>query len=109
MIDELTLDKAMNFLAETDSECAELKANVARSEHMAKVAEAMAYLTVPNSERKNVEHRKAEAKTSDEVKDRWADHFDAVKAYEVVRARRERAVLTVDVYRTQAANRRAGA
>lgn len=105
IVGESQLEKAMRFLAESDAECAELKANVQRTEHLAKVAEALVFKLAEG----NNEERKAYARVSGEVTTKWEQHFSAIRAYEECRARRERAVLTVDIYRTQAANRRAGA
>lgn len=105
MIDETKLERAMNYLAETDEVGAELKTNVARSEYMAKVAESMAFNLLEGP----MEARKHEARVAGAVKEAWESHFKAMQAYEVVRARRERAVLTVDVWRSQNANRRQAA
>lgn len=109
MITDELLERAMTFLAESDIECAELKANVARSEYLAKVGESLAYTLASARKTLNVEGCKAEARTSQTVMDAWEKHFSAVKAYEVMRARRERAVLTVEVWRSQNANRRQAA
>lgn len=105
MIEEAKLEAAMNYLATTDEVCAELKTNVARSEYMAKVAESMAFNLLEGP----MEARKNEARVATSVKDAWESHFQATQAYEIVRARRERAVLTVDVWRSQNANRRQAA
>jgi hypothetical protein len=104
MISEIQLDKAMNYLAETDAEGAELKADVQRTEFMAKVTEALWFKQAEGG----VEERRQYVKTLEPVKDAWEKHFAAITKYETVRAKRERAVLVVDVYRTQASNRRAG-
>lgn len=105
MIDDALLDKAMNFLADTDEPCAELKANVARSEYLAKVSESLSFTLATG----NNEERKADARTSQTVQEAWEKHFAAVEAYERMRARRERAILTIEVWRSQNANRRQAA
>jgi hypothetical protein len=105
VISEVQLDKAMNYLAETDVECAELRANVARSEFMAKVCEGLHYKSASGS----VEDRKQEARTTQAVIDEWEKHFVAITKYETVRARRMRAELLVEVWRSQNANRRQAA
>jgi autonomous glycyl radical cofactor GrcA len=105
MIDEIKLEKAMNYLAMTDQECAEAKANVARTEFMAKVTEALSFKMAEG----NIEARKAEARVSPGVREAWEAHFKAIESYEVIRARRQRAELVVDIYRTQSANRRQAA
>ncbi len=105
MIDEAKLERAMNYLAETDEVGAELKTNVARTEYMAKVAESMVFNLLEGG----AEVRKHCARADSAVREAWETHFKALQAYEVVRARRERAVLTVDVWRSQNANRRQAA
>lgn len=105
MIDEIRLEKAMNYLAASDMECAELRAEVARSEYMAKVEEALSFKMSEGS----VEARKCEARVSPGVREAWEKHFSAIQAYELVRARRSRAELVIDIYRTQSANRRQAA
>ena len=105
MIEEKQLEKAMNYLADTDREGAELKADVARTEFLAKVCEAMHYKAGEGS----IEDRKQSARLAPEVKAAWEKHFQAITEYETVRAKRERAVLTVEVYRTESANRRRAA
>ena len=105
MIDEQKLERAMNYLAETDETCAELKANVARTDYLAKVAEALAFNLCEGSN----DVRKNEARVAAPVREAWEAHFSAMKAYEVVRARRERAILTIEVWRTISANRRLAA
>ena len=94
----------MGYLATSDDECALLKADVARSEYMAKVTEAMWFRQAEGG----VEERRQYVKTLEPVKAAWESHFQAMTAFEKVRARRERASLIIDVWRTMAANRRAG-
>lgn len=102
MVSEQQLEGAMNYLAETDSQGAELKAAVLRTEHMAKVTESLTFLSSTG----NNEERKALARTHADTGIAWNANFDAVKQYEIVRARRERAALTIEIYRTESANRR---
>jgi hypothetical protein len=95
----------MEYLADTDTECAELKADVARTEYIAKLKEAVAFKVADG----NIEERKAIARSSGDAQTAWDAHFSAIRAYEIVRAKRERAVLVVDVWRTTQANRRKAA
>ena len=104
MIDEASLDKALGFLAATDERSAKLKSLVAETEYLAKLSEQKFFLTAEGS----VDQRKATAKMNQECQDAWGKHFKAIVDYERVRAKRERAVLTVDLYRTMSANRRVG-
>lgn len=104
LVTEQRVDAALSYLATTDRECAAWKGTVLRTEHMAKVAEALAYKSLEGS----VEDRKQGARLDENVKKAWDEHFNAVVQYETVRARREREALIVDLYRTESANRRQG-
>lgn len=104
IVTDKRVEKALEFLAESDEECALLKAEVGRTEHMAKVAEAMAFKYATG----NNEERKAEARINDSVQEKWEVHFKAIGAYESVRAKRERASITIDLWRSLQANRRMG-
>lgn len=94
----------MQFLATTDLEIASWKGQMLRTEYMAKVAEAMAFKALEGG----VEERRQAARTIPEVQAKWEEHWDTVVKYENLRARRERAVLTVELWRSVNASRRQG-
>lgn len=98
------LEKALSFIATTDHEYGQWKAMVLRSEYMAGVKEALTYKALEGT----VEDRKRGAKCADEVKAAWEEHFQCVAKFEVLKARRAREVMIVDLYRTMEATRRAG-
>ena len=104
-MDEATIGRVLDYLAATDESCAQLKAEVGKSEHLAKVAEAMAYRSITNGP---VEDRKQEARIMPQCIKAWETHFTTVVAYEKVRARREHAMLLTDMWRSYNANKRAG-
>jgi hypothetical protein len=104
-VSEERIGKVLDYLGSTDESCAELKANVARTEYMAKLQEAMAYKAIPAG---SVEDKKAEAKMNPQAQADWLAHFLAIGEYEKVRARREHAQLLVELFRTHAANQRKG-
>jgi hypothetical protein len=104
MIDDARMEKALDYLARTDEKCAELRSEVLRTEYLAKLKEAGGFLLAEGT----VDERKSTAKVAPEVQSEWDLHFKAVAAYETMRARRERAVLTVEAWRSYSANRRAG-
>ena len=105
MITEDKLEAALAYLASTDESSAKLKADVARSKYLAELAEAFAFKTINVG---SIADKQAEVQIDKGVQAAWDKHFTAIAAFETVRAKRERAVLLVDVYRTQAANRRVG-
>ena len=104
MITEKRLEDAMDFLASTDDVYGALKADVAQSEYMAKVAHALIFKALDGS----VADREAEAKTHETVRKEWRKHFEAISQFETLRARRERAILTVEVWRSMESTRRQG-
>src|SRR5208282_4617043 len=79
------LTRALTYLSQTDEESAELKANMARTEYLAKLRESGSFLMATG----NIEERKAAAKQDAGVQTYWEEHFKAVAAYEGVRAKRE--------------------
>lgn len=108
LVSEDRVDRALAYLAETDRECAAWKGMVLRTEHVAKVAEAVAYAALRTKGSLAAEDCKQGARTEPEVLAKWEEHFQAVTQYETVRARREREMLIIDLYRTESANRRQG-
>lgn len=98
-------ERALNFLATTDLEVAEWRVSVLRTEYLADVAEAMAFKLAEGT----VEDRKREAKTVDAVRMAKEEYFKAVKHWETLRARRKRAELTIEMWRTIESSRRMGA
>lgn len=108
LVTEQRVDAALSYLATTDRECAAWKGAMLRTEHVAKVAEALAYAALRADGKGAAEDCKQGARVTEEVRNAWEEHFQAVTEYETVRARREREALIVDLYRTESANRRQG-
>lgn len=92
----------MNFLAETDDTYAESKANVMRAEILAKRIRARLFIIEDGS----VEVRKAKAEAHQETIDGDESLCSAVEAFEALKARRSRAEILIDVFRTLEASRR---
>jgi hypothetical protein len=99
------LDKAMAFLAQTDSEFAEWRGAMLRAEYMAECAESLAYAAITEG---SVEDRKRAAKVAEPVKQAMENYFKAVVEFERLKARRTREVLVVELWRSVNANRRVG-
>lgn len=99
------LESALAYLASTDKEVADLKANVARSDYLAKVRESFAFKAADG----NNEERKHEARTADDVQAAWEKHFVAIADHEKLRAKRETEILVIETWRSLNANRRQGA
>lgn len=92
----------MDFLAETDEKFAEIKTLVARAEILCKRARARMFLTGDGS----VEARKAAAEVHSEVCAADDTYIGALKEFETLKARRSRAEILIDVFRTLEASRR---
>lgn len=103
VVPDARVDKAMAFLAQTDLEVAEWKGMVLRTEFMAKAAEALVYKALEGS----VEDRKQGTRLDENVKKAWEEHFKAVVQHETLKARREREILVIELWRSVNANRRA--
>ncbi len=104
LVSEDRLEKALSYLAQTDEACAEAKAHVLRTEHLAKVAEALAFKATEGP----VELRKQIARLAGPSREAWEAHFQAVVAYETLRAKREKEVLVIETWRSLNANQRKG-
>ena len=92
----------MEFLAETDENYANLKTLVLRCEILAKRARSRIFLTGEG----NVESRKAAAEVHGEVCAADDTYIEAMREFETLKARRSRAEILVDVWRSIEASRR---
>jgi len=96
MITEDRMERALQFLAETDDEFAQWRGQVLRSEFSAECAESLAFKALEGG----VEEKKRALKLLPEVQTAWENHFKAVVGFENCKARRARAVLTIEVWRS---------
>ena len=96
------MESAMEYLAETDREFALEKAELARSEIARKKVRARVFLTSEGS----VAVRQAKAEVHEDVGEADDRYIKTIELYEVVKARRERAELVIEVWRSLNANRR---
>lgn len=92
----------MEFLAETDESYALAKADLLRSEILAKRVRARVFAAGSGS----VEARKADAEGHGEVIGADDALIAATVTFETLKARRSRAEILIDVYRTLEASRR---
>lgn len=100
------LEQALRVIASTDTEIANARAHVLRTEFMAKCAESLAYKAMDAS--MSVEDRKRSIPISMGVKEEHEKHWNAVTHYEALRAKREREYMVIELYRTASANQRRG-
>ena len=96
------MESAMEYLAETDEEYANEKAQVERSEILRKRVRARVFLSSSGT----VAERERLAEVSPEAEQADADYCKTVALYETLRAKRQRAEIVIDVFRTLEASRR---
>ena len=102
---EKDIGKALNYLAETDQPYAQHCAHVKALEYQVKTIKALVYLESTGT----VEDKTALSESS-EVYRAWVTDYE--KAYcemKTIDAKRKRADLTIEVWRSLNANRRQGA
>ena len=104
IITDKEVERAIRYLEQTDLEVADWKVAVMRAEHLVEVTESTVYRAAEGS----IEDRKRYAKASPEVMVKQEELFRAVREHEVIRAKRKRAELMVELWRTLSANRRQG-
>jgi hypothetical protein len=96
------MEAAMEFLAETDQPFAEAKTAVMRHEILCKRIRSRVFCFVEGG----VEQRKAQAETHQEVIAADDEYIAAILAFETLRARRGRAEIVIDVWRSLNASQR---
>lgn len=105
IVSEQQVESALKFLAESDLNYANLKGNMLRTEYLIDVAEAMAFEAQVEG---SVEARKQKVKLDDAVRKAQERHIQAVIDYEGLRAKRKRAELMIDVWRSVFSARKQG-
>jgi predicted transcriptional regulator len=101
---ENDVSRALAYLAQTDESYARLVARVKALEHQGKVTLAERFLGSTGT----VAEREAQSKASTAYKRFVEDYENAIADKEVEAAKRKRAELTIEVWRSTNANRRAG-
>ena len=101
-IDEDRVGKAMRYLAETDLTYAEAKAELESAEILRKRVRARVFLTEDGT----VAERNAEAECYCDTEAADDRYVGAIKRFEEIKAKRQRAELLIDVWRSLEATRR---
>jgi len=92
----------MRYLAESDQEFAQEKAQVERSEILRKRIRARLFLVATGT----VAERQAQAEIDPEAEQADGDYCKTIASFETLKARRQRAELVIDVWRSLEASRR---
>ena len=101
-LDEDRIGKALRYLAETDLNYAEAKAALESAEILRKRVRARVFLVEDGT----VAERNAEAETHCDAEAADDQYVQAIKTFEELKARRQRAELLIDVWRSLEATRR---
>ena len=102
--DEKQVGAALQYMADTDAPCAKLTARVKALEFQCKTIRALEYLDATGT----VAERDALSYASKVFRAFTEDYENAVAEHETIKARRKRAELTIEVWRSLNANRRQG-
>ena len=101
---QISVTESLEYLAATDEPCAQAKASMKYYEHHLKTVKAMDFLDATGTQ-KDRESTAYAGKNYDECKRAYRD---AVFEYEKHNNKRKTAELTIEVWRSQNANRRNG-
>jgi len=96
-------EKAYHYLAETDEEYARAKADMLAKKYMVKVAYSVAVLESGES---SVSAREADAQRSKGHQSAIVGYREAVLHFETINAKRQRALLAIERWRTLESTRR---
>ncbi len=102
MIDQNKMEAAMEYLAETDEPYAIAKGDLLKAEILAKRVRARLFVAGEGS----VEARKAAAEGHSEAIASDDALISATMVFEALKARRSRAEIVIDIFRTLEASRR---
>lgn len=103
-INEALVDKAVDYLEESEDEFAAAVGRRAVADDLQKIAESQEFLVATG----NNEERKATAKTSERYRNAVKETEDAYTHESLMRAKRLRAETIIDLWRTKEASRRRG-
>jgi len=96
------IEKALEYLAHSDEEAAELKYSASLAEARYKSAVDARFLILEGP----VEQRKAQARVDSE--ELYLQFLEAVRKHDIVKNKRDRAVIQIEVGRSQMSDRRHG-
>lgn len=96
--------KAVQFLIDTAAEYGAARAEAQKADDMLRIVKALA---MAQSNQSSAAAQEREAYASDAYRRAVDDKFEAVKAAETMRARREGAIQTIEAWRSMNANQRA--
>ena len=102
--DDVRADKALQFLESSEQEFARAVARRESAEQRRKLAKGLGFLEATGT----AGEREARAETSEDYRAAIEELESAVYELELLKAKRARALLTIDLFRTLEASRRKG-
>lgn len=100
----MRVSEALDYLVNSDEDFGRLRGTCAAMEYQIKTAEALGYLDASGT----VGEKQATARTSDMYRDKIREYKDAKIEMETIAAKRKTCELTIEVWRSQNANKRQG-
>ncbi len=101
-ISQERMEEALQYLVDTDEECAGLRAEVERCEYKAKRTEDTIFLRLTGS----VAERQAQAKTATESTLAWGEYFIGLQKFEGMKNKRATQSIVFEAWRSLNSNRR---
>lgn len=98
------MEDALQFLSDTDDQCAALRADMARFEFRAKRKKSAVFQISAGS----VAERNALADTHTDTEAAYEQYFEAMRKYHAMTNQRDTKTIVVDTWRSLNANRRQG-
>lgn len=97
-------EKALRYLAETDEECAELKADMERQEYKVRAMKSTVFRMTTGT----VAERQAAAECHDDVTKAEKEHCDAIQRFNAMANKRATETLVIEVWRSVFSARKRG-
>ena len=98
------MEKALSYLAETDETCAQLRADMERSEFKARAIKDALFMRLTGT----VAERTAQAGASEEYGEAMNRYFDYLAAWEHVKNKRQTESIVVEAWRSLNSSRNRG-
>lgn len=98
------IDAALAYLVKTDAKYAQLKADVERTKHKAKRVEALEVMCADGS----AQVRKAISESAEAAVSAWNKHYEAIEAFERLKAERDTFVMLIEVWKCWQSGRKQG-
>ncbi len=113
LIDDDVVESALEYLANTDEECARAKALMKRLDHERNTARSLAMLEVDEdvaqyTKKMTVAAKESLAYTSKRYQEWLEEYGNAVADYEILNNKRATEIARIEVWRSEQANRRRG-